>query len=132
MLHSSRICYHKLVSIKAISHRAYRALDNIFTDKEAWLLFKWAAFVETFGWTCLLIGIAAIVFKWPYAETYIALGGSVHGILYLFYLFIVIFAHRSMKWSVWRFIFAELISVVPYGALIFELWVANRRKNGLV
>ena len=96
------------------------------------MLFRIAAFVETFGWTLLLIGIAAVTQDWPNADTYIAVGGSIHGILYLFYLFIVIFAHRSMKWSVWRFIFAELISVVPYGALVFELWVAHRRKLGKV
>ena len=116
--------------MKQIAKRAYDALDNIFTDKEAWLLFRIAAFVETFGWTCLLIGIAAVTLKWPYAEAYIAVGGSIHGILYLFYVFIVIFGHRSMKWSIWRFIFAELISVVPYGALVFEIWVSRRRKQG--
>ncbi len=95
------------------------------------MLFRLAAFVETFGWTLLLIGIAAVTFRWPSARYYIAIGGSVHGILYLFYLFIVIFAHRPLKWSVWRFIFAELISVVPYGALVFEKWVAWRRKRGM-
>ena len=102
-------------SIKQTAHRAYNALDGIFTDKEAWTLFKWSAFAETFGWTCLIFAIISVKLNWPYADTYLALGGSIHGILYLFYLFIVIFAHRSMKWSVWRFIFAELISVVPYG-----------------
>jgi integral membrane protein len=116
--------------MKTLAKRAYAALDGIFTEKEAWLLFRLAAFVETFGWTCLLIGIAAVEWKWPNAKVYIALGGSIHGILYLFYLFIVIFAHRSLKWGVWRFIFAELISVVPYGALVFELWVAHRRRSG--
>ena len=118
--------------VKRIAHKAYTGLDGIFSDKEAWMLFKLAAFVETFGWTCLIFAIIAIEMKWQYADTYIAIGGSIHGILYLFYLFIVIFAHRSMKWSVWRFIFAELISVVPYGALVFELWVSRRRKAGKV
>ncbi len=118
------------MTIRSVAHRAYNALDGIFTDKEAWLLFRIAAFVETFGWTCLLIGIAAIAYHWPYAQAYIAVGGSIHGILYIFYLFIVIFGHRAMRWSVWRFIFAELISVVPYGALVFEMWVSQRRKKG--
>lgn len=117
-------------NIQRTATRAYNALDNIFTDKEAWGLFKLAAGVETFGWTCLIIGIMAIELHWPQSDAYIAVAGSIHGILYLFYLFIVIFAHRSMKWSVGRFIFAELISVVPYGALGLEFWVAHRRKNG--
>ena len=110
--------------------KAYAALDNIFTDKEAWGLFRIAAFVETFGWMCLLVGIAAVSQDWPRSDAYIAVGGSIHGIFYLFYLFIVIFAHRAMDWSVWRFIFAQLISVIPFGALVFELWVARRRKLG--
>ena len=112
--------------------KAYDGLDNIFSDKEAWGLFKLAAFVETIGWTCLIIGILAVKFHWPYGDSYLAVGGSVHGIFYLFYLFIVIFAHRSMNWSVWRFAFAQLISVVPFGALVFEFWVASRRKKGKV
>lgn len=120
------------MTLKRIAKRTYDGLDKIFTDKEAWMLFRLAAFVETFGWTCLIFGITAIGLKWPYATTYIALGGSIHGILYLFYLFIVIFTHRSMKWSIWRFVFAEFISVVPYGALVFEWWVARRRKQGKI
>jgi integral membrane protein len=118
------------VRIKQTAKRAYAALDNIFTDKEAWDLFRLVAFLETFGWTCLIIGIIAVEMHWPANDAYIAIAGSIHGILYIFYLFIVIFAHRSMKWSVWRFAFAELISVVPYGALALELWVGHRRKNG--
>ncbi|MDB5167672.1 MAG: putative rane protein [Candidatus Saccharibacteria bacterium] len=115
---------------KYIARKAYEALDGIFTDREAWWLFRAAAFAETFGWTCLIVGIAAVELKWPHDSAYIAIAGSIHGILYLFYLFIVIFGHRALKWSVWRFIFAELISVIPYGALVFELWVSHRRKTG--
>lgn len=117
---------------RRVSKKAYAALDGIFTDKEAWFLFRTAAFLETFGWTCLLIGITAIELHWPHSKTYLALAGSIHGIFYLIYLFIVIFGHRSLRWSVWRFIFAELISVVPFGALVFELWVAQRRKHGKI
>ncbi len=113
-----------------LSKKAYSSLDGIFTEREAWGLFRAAAFLETFGWTCLLIGIAAVEQKWHYSNAILAIAGSIHGILYIFYLFMVMFGHRSLKWSVWRFIFAELISVVPYGALVFEMWVAHRRKHG--
>jgi integral membrane protein len=116
-------------SLKVL-HRAYVALDNIFTDKEAWFLFRSAAFLETFGWTVLIIGIIFSYNKWAGHDAVLAIAGSIHGIFYIAYLFIVIFGHRSMKWSVWRFVFAELISVVPYGALVFEIWVAHRRRIG--
>jgi len=115
---------------RQIATKAYDALDGIFTEREAWGLFRAAAFLETFGWTCLIVGIMALELKWPNSNAYLAIAGSIHGILYIFYLFIVIFGHRALKWSVWRFIFAELISVVPYGALVFEMWVAHRRKYG--
>jgi integral membrane protein len=117
---------------KRIAARAYNALDGIFSETEAWGLFKIATLLETFGWTCLIFGIISVKLEWPYNDAYLAVGGSIHGIFYLFYLFIVIFGHRALKWSVWRFIFAELISVIPYGALVFEFWVAKRRKEGRV
>jgi len=120
------------MKIKQIAKKAYDSLDGIFSDKEAWMLFRLAAFVETFGWTCLIIAIVALKLDWPYATTYIAIAGSIHGILYLFYVFIVIFSHRSLKWSFWRFLVAEFVSNLPYGALVFELWVAHRRKHGKI
>lgn len=115
---------------KHLSKRAYDALDNIFTDKEAWTLFKVAAFLETVGWTGLIVGIVADKLQWPYGPDILAVTGSVHGIFFVFYIFIVIFGHRSMGWSVWRFLFASLINAVPYGAMGLEMWVAHRRKQG--
>jgi integral membrane protein len=120
------------MTIRSTAIKAYNALDNIFTDKEAWGLFRIAAFVETFGWTCLIIGITSVKLQWPQHEAILAVSGSIHGILYIFYIFIVIFAHRSMKWSFWRFLWAGAVSVVPYGALVFEAWVARRRKHGKI
>jgi integral membrane protein len=119
-------------SMKHTAIKAYNALDNIFTNKEAWDLFRLSAFVETFGWTCLIVGITAVKLQWTYSDAILAVSGSIHGIFYICYIFIVIFAHRSMKWSFWRFLFAGAVSVVPYGALVFERWVAHRRKLGKV
>ncbi len=110
---------------------SYDELKDIFTDKEAWFLFRMSAFLETFGWTVLIVGILFSAFSWPGHDFVLPLAGSIHGIFYLVYLFIVLFAHRSMSWSIWRCIFAEFISVVPYGALVFEMWVAYRRHHQL-
>ena len=119
-------------AVKRRAKKAYAALDGIFSDREAWGLFRLAAFAETFGWTCLIIAIITVKLEVPYADNYIAVGGSVHGLLYLFYFFIVIFAHRSLKWSILRFIVAQIVAVIPYGALVFEFWVALRRKHGKI
>ena len=118
-----------LHNIKEKVAKSYKALDNIFTDKEAWLLFRIAAFLETIGWVLLVTGIVFSVKKLPQHETVLALGGSIHGIFYIFYIFIIIFAHRSLKWGVWRFIFSGAVSTFPFGALLFELWEARRRKQ---
>lgn len=113
---------------KKLAH-AYGELKGIFTDQEAWFLFKISAFLETFGWTVLIVGILFSHFKWPGYDYVLPLAGSIHGIFYLFYLFIVLFGHRSLSWGIWRFILAELISVVPYGALVLEQWIAHERKQ---
>lgn len=110
--------YNRKMSNK--KHKYYDQLDGIFSEKEAWILFRAVAFLETFGWICLLIGITAVASGWKYSDSYIAIGGTIHGLLFLAYNFIVIFAHRSLGWSVKRFIFALLISNVPFGALVFE------------
>ena len=53
-----------MATVKETAKKAYNALDNIFSDKEAWALFRLAAFLETFGWTCLIIGITAVKLHW--------------------------------------------------------------------
>jgi integral membrane protein len=110
----------------------YDVLNDIFTDKEAWTLFKLVAFLETFGWTLLIVGILFSHYKWTGYAYVLPIAGSVHGVLYLFYLFIVLFTHRSMGWGIWRFVIAEAVSNLPFGALVFELFIAqNRRRKNL-
>jgi integral membrane protein len=108
---------------------SYNALDNIFSDKEAWLLFRIAAILETIGWILLVTGIIFTIKQLPQHETVLALSGSIHGIFYIFYIFIIIFAHRSLKWGVWRFLISGAVSTFPFGALLFEKWEARRRKR---
>ena len=117
-----------LIKFKKRVTKSYSALDGIFSDKEAWLLFRIAALIETIGWILLVTGIIFSVKKLPQHETVLALGGSIHGIFYIFYIFIIIFAHRSLKWGVWRFIVSGAVSTFPFGALIFEQWEARRRR----
>lgn len=113
---------------KTALQRGYSKLDGIFTDKEAWGLFRLAAFGETIGWILLMIGIYFSVKELPGHENVLAVGGSIHGILYIFYVFIIIFAHRSLQWGFWRFTISGAVSTFPFGALIFERWEARRRR----
>jgi len=118
--------------IKQAISRQYDELDNIFTDKEAWFLFRTVAYLETFGWTCLLFGIYAASNDWQYGDSYVAVGGTIHGLLFLAYNFIVIFAHRSLNWSVKKGIVALVVSNVPFGALVFEQYIARERRRSAV
>jgi integral membrane protein len=119
------------MAYKTTIKRLYSELENIFTETEAWNLFKIAAILETIGWTLLIIGIAASVFSLPGKSFLLPIGGSIHGVLYIFYVFIVLFGHRSLSWSVPRFLFAEAISVVPYGALVFEQFMQRERNKNI-
>lgn len=109
--------------------KSYQELNGVFTDREAWFLFRWAAWLETFGWSLLLVGILFQVNRWPGNEWLLAVGGSLHGLFVIAYMFIAFFAHRSFthKWSFVKMLVAEAISVIPYGALVFELYEARRR-----
>lgn len=121
-----------LRTIRMLTRRFYDSLNGVFTDKEAWFLFKTSALLETIGWTLLIIGILFSVYKWPLYDYVLPIAGSLHGIFYIMYVLIVFFAHRSMKWSFWRFVVAEAVSVAPFAAWAFEQWVARRRRSGRV
>jgi len=109
--------------------RALTQLDGAFTDKEAWFLFRWSAWLETVGWTGLLIGIAFQVKHWPGDGWVLPIGGSLHGTFVIIYMLITFFTFRSLGWSWRRFIFAELINIVPFGVLVLELYIAKERSK---
>lgn len=113
------------------AQKALSELDGIFTDKEAWFLFRWSAILETVGWALLLVGILFQVMKWPGEEWLLPVGGSLHGTFVMGYMFIVFFAHSSFtpKWSIRRMLIAEAISVIPFGALAYEMHLARLRQN---
>jgi integral membrane protein len=108
--------------------REYDQLNSIFTDGEAWFLFKTAAYLETLGWILLVTGIAFKILELPGYLYVLPIGGSLHGLFIVIYTLIVFFTHRSMKWGVVRFVIAELASLAPFLALAFELWVARQRR----
>lgn len=108
---------------------AYSQLDGIFTQKEAWALYKFAAYAETIGWMLLIFGIISKVNKWPLYEWSLGIGGYVHGIIFVFYVLIVFFAHRSMKWNIRELIAAEVLSNIPFGALAFERYITKKFKR---
>lgn len=120
-----------MADVKTMIAGWYHQLDNVFTESEAWSLFKTMAILETIGWTLLIIGILFKYNDWPLADWAIGLGGSAHGLIVIAYMLVVFFAHRSMGWSVRRFAVAELINAIPYAVLVFELWASHQRKQAI-
>lgn len=106
-----------------------KPLDSIFTDREAWALFKWTAWGETIGWTMLLIGILFRALGWPGESWLLPIGGSLHGMFVIAYMGAVFAVHRSFrrKWSTSKMIVAELINAIPYAVLVLEQLEAHHR-----
>jgi integral membrane protein len=99
-----------------------------FTEEEAWLLFKLAAFAEAIGWTLLIIGICLTNYVF-HSRVPVVLAGRTHGILFSIYIMAVLTLAPSLGWKWKRTIIAGLFSVPPYGTLLFELWASHTRQK---
>lgn len=100
-----------------------------FTNNEAWKLFRLAAFGEAFGWTFLISGILLKHYVTPSSNIPIEIAGQIHGTLFLIYVAGVFVLHPSLHWSPKRTLIAGLVSVPPYGTLMFEQWEARQRRQ---
>lgn len=100
-----------------------------FTNNEAWMLFRLAAFAEAIGWTLLITGILLTEYIFPGNRVPVVLAGRTHGILFGIYVLAVIVLSPSLGWKWKRVIVAGLMSVPPYGTLIFELWNGHGRRQ---
>lgn len=100
-----------------------------FTPAEAWELFKLAAFGEAIGWTLLIVGIACKQLPVSWSGVPVSIFGQIHGMLFLFYIVIVLVVSPSLNWSLPRTILAGLFSIPPYGSLFCEQISAHYRKR---
>ena len=98
-----------------------------FTDSEAWYLFRLAAFGEAIGWSLLIVGIAWEAYTG--SHTLVAVGGRIHGMLFVTYIAAVLAFAPSMRWSFPQTIFGGLMSTPPYGSLVFEKLVSWQRRH---
>lgn len=108
-----------------------KTIENVrvFTDREAWNLFRLAAFGEAFGWTLLISSLAFKHYITPGNNIPIDIAGQIHGTIFLIYIVAVVVLHPSLRWSPKRTLIAGLVSVPPYGTLVFEQWVARQRHH---
>jgi integral membrane protein len=101
---------------------------DIISEREAWPLFKYSAIAEAFSWLLLLLGIL-IQYLVPKDDIWVAIGGSIHGLVFLAYFAAVVGLWRVLRFSLWTVIVAILVSVVPFGTLIFEMVIGDRRDQ---
>ncbi|HUD11375.1 MAG TPA: DUF3817 domain-containing protein [Candidatus Saccharimonadia bacterium] len=94
---------------------------KLFSESEAWLLFKVTAIGEAGGWALLLYGIASQHYHLPGSLFMLPIGGSIHGIIFLGYLGVVIAGFPSLGWSLRKAAFAVFLSIVPFATLVFEM-----------
>lgn len=110
-----------------------RKLEAIqpFTEREAWALFRIAAFGEAIGWALLISGILVNRYRLPGHVFALPIAGQIHGTLFLIYFGLLIAVYSSLRWPRKRFFIAALMGVIPFGTLIFEQWVARTYRNRL-
>jgi integral membrane protein len=111
--------------------KALQAYKNFrpFTDAEAWMLFRLAAFGEAIGWTLLIIGIIIDETTVSWHAIPVKITGQLHGMLFLTYMAAALVLSPSLGWSWFRAIIATIASVPPYGSLVFEMWSSHERKR---
>jgi integral membrane protein len=102
--------------------------EHLFTEDEAWNLFRIAAIGEAIGWIMLITGILIHQFITPHSQLPVQIAGKFHGTLFSIYLVGVLVIWRSYKKPIWLLFIAIAASVPPFGTLILELWLAHRRR----
>ncbi len=101
--------------------------NKVFTENEAWMLFRLAAIGEACGWGLLVAGILAEKYTGSHIPVFLA--GRMHGMLFLLYGLAAAGLYPNLRWSRWRALVALAASVPPFGSLLFEQWASHSRHT---
>ena len=99
--------------------------NTIFTETEAWGLFRLAAIGEACGWSLLISGI--ILQRLLHNNDPVIIAGQVHGMLFFCYMVASLGLYPNLRWSRGKAFVALLASIPPYGSLLFEQWAGYQR-----
>ena len=91
-------------------------------------LFAIAAFAEGLTWAGLLVGM---VLKYGTATTDLGvwLFGRLHGLAFVFYVVVSLYAWVKLRWPLWAILLALLAAVPPLVTVPLEMWF---RRIGLL
>lgn len=101
---------------------------NVFSDKEAWGIYRIAAFGEAIGWTLLIAALGAQKYLMHGNKILVLFAGQIHGLLFFAYIAAVLGTYASLGWSFKKAFLIGLMSVPPYGTLIAEMLLSKLRK----
>lgn len=112
-------------------NRLLKRYENFrpFTENEAWGLFRIAAIAEACGWSLLILGIICKRYIVHGNNIPVLIAGQIHGTIFLTYIVAAIVLYPSLRWPRVQALTAALVSIPPYGTLIFELWAAHTRHT---
>ncbi len=112
-------------------HKLARIYNSMhwFSDADAWMLFRLAAFTEAVGWTLLISAIAARKLGMPGADIAVSMAGTVHGVFFLCFFAVLIVTARSMEWGPWRVIGGLAAGNLPFASVMFERVMSYHRKK---
>ncbi len=103
--------------------------NRVFSEGEAWTLFRLAAIGEGCGWTLLISGILSTRFLVHGNNIPVLLAGQLHGMLFFLYALAALGLYPSLHWSRKRALVALIASVPPFGSLLFEQWARYRAER---
>jgi integral membrane protein len=102
--------------------------NKIFSEEEAWAIFRLAAIAEACGWSLLILGILFERYLTPGNHTLVLVAGRIHGLLFSLYALSAVGLYPALGWSRKKSLVALAASVPPYGSLVFERWAAHSRR----
>ena len=91
-------------------------------------LFAIAAFVEALTWAGLLIGML-LKYGTQTTDLGVWLFGRLHGLAFLFYVAVSLYAWGKLKWPLWAVLVALLAAMPPLVTVPVEMWF---RRIGLL
>ncbi|MDR6990525.1 DUF3817 domain-containing protein [Luteimonas sp. 3794] len=91
-------------------------------------IFAAAAFLEALTWAGLLIGML-LKYGTQTTDLGVWLFGRLHGVAFLLYLAVSLFAWIRLRWPWWAVLVALLAAIPPLATVPVEIWF---RRRGLL
>ena len=90
--------------------------------------FKWACIAE--GITCILLYVIAMPMKYQWDLIWqMPVIGSLHGIAFIWYMGLLYYVHKPLKWDDEDLFFADLAGFFPFGTFWVEKKLIPQRTS---